>query len=132
VQLTLLTYIWPDQAERIARMKSALEVAREEPAEVEQELAAAWAQKMLAEPARGQATVIYHSIMSQYLSDTERTALFDAIEAAGKRATEQSPLAWLRMEPADDRADVELTLWPGRETRRIARAGYHGSPVELL
>ena len=29
-------------------------------------------------------------------------------------------------------ADVELTLWPGGETRRIARVGYHGSPVELL
>jgi hypothetical protein len=131
-QLTLLTYIWPDQTERIARMKSALEVGREEPAEVEQELAAVWAQKMLAAPARGQATVIYHSIMSQYLSDAERTALFDAIEAAGKRATEHSPLAWLRMEPADDRADVDLTLWPGGETRRVARAGYHGNPVELL
>jgi hypothetical protein len=131
-QLTLLTYIWPDQTERIARMKSALQVAREEPAEVEQELAAVWAQKMLATPVRGQATVIYHSIMSQYLSDAERTALFDAIEAAGKLATTQAPLAWLRMEPADDRADVELTLWPGSKTRRIARAGYHGSPVELL
>ena len=131
-ELTLLTYIWPDQTERIARMKSAFEVAREEPAELERESAAAWARRMLAEPAPGQATVIYHSIVSQYLGDSERKSLFDRIREAGERATAGAPLAWLCMEPADDRADVELTLWPGGETRRIARVGYHGSPVELL
>jgi hypothetical protein len=36
------------------------------------------------------------------------------------------------MEPNDDRADLCLTLWPGGEDRRLARVGYHGSPVELL
>lgn len=131
-ELTLLTFVWPDQTERIARMRSALEVAREEPAELERESAAAWTRRMLAEPTPGQATVIYHSIVSQYLSDGERASLFDGIREAGERATADAPLAWLRMEPADDRADVELTLWPGGETRRIARVGYHGSPVELL
>ena len=130
-QLTLLTYVWPDQPERIARMRAALEVARAVPARVDRELAAAWAERMLAGAVPGQATVIYHSIMSQYLSDEERSTLFECIEEAGRRATSQAPLAWLRMEPADDRADVHLTLWPGGETRRIARAGYHGSPVEL-
>jgi len=131
-ELTLLTYIWPDQAERIARMKSALEVARDEPAELERETASTWARRMLAEPVSRQATVIYHSIVSQYLGDAERQSLFDGIREAGERATAEAPLAWLRMEPVDDRADVELTLWPGGETRRIARVGYHGSPVELL
>jgi len=131
-ELTLLTYIWPDQAERIARMRAALEVARAEPVTLERASAAAWAERMLAEPAPGQATVIYHSIVSQYLSDAEREALFGAIRAAGERATPDAPLAWLRMEPADDRADLELTLWPGGEDRRLARVGYHGSPVQLL
>ena len=131
-QLTLLTYIWPDQAERIARMRAALEVAREVQVPLDQERGAAWTERMLAEDAPGQATVIYHSIMSQYLSDEERAELFACIEQAGERATAQAPLAWLRMEPADDRADVDLSLWPGGETRRIARVGYHGNPVELL
>jgi hypothetical protein len=130
-QLTLLTYIWPDQLERIARMRSALEVAREVSASIDREPAAAWAKRMLAESAPGRATVLYHSIMSQYLSDEERAQLFTCIEEAGTQATEQAPLAWLRMEPADDRADVHLTLWPSGETRHIARAGYHGNPVEL-
>lgn len=130
-QLTLLTYVWPDQPERIARMRAALEVAKAVSASIDHEPAAAWARRMLAEPAPGVATVLYHSIMSQYLSDEERTELFGSIEEAGGRATPQAPLAWLRMEPADDRADIELTLWPGGGTRLVARAGYHGSPVEL-
>jgi hypothetical protein len=131
-RLTLLTYIWPDQLERIARMRGALEVAAAEPVELDNEPAAAWAKRMLAEPAPGRATVLYHSIVSQYLSDEERADLFETIRAAGEHATAEAPLAWLRMEPADDRANLDLTLWPGGEDRRLARVGYHGSPVELL
>jgi hypothetical protein len=113
-------------------MRAALEVAKAVPVSLDREPAAAWARRTLAEPASGVATVIYHSIMSQYLSDQERAELFACIEEAGARATEEAPLAWLRMEPVDDRAAVELTLWPGGETRLLARAGYHGNPVALL
>jgi hypothetical protein len=35
------------------------------------------------------------------------------------------------MEPATDEfTDVRLTVWPGGEDRLLARAGYHGDPVE--
>ena len=131
-RLTLLTYIWPDQPERIARMQAALEIAAEVPVSVDRKPAAAWTRRLLAEPAPGQATVLYHSIVSQYLGEEERASLFDGIREAGARATADAPLAWLRMEPADNLADVHLTLWPGGEGRRLARAGYHGTPVELL
>jgi hypothetical protein len=68
-----------------------------------------------------------------YLSDEERDALVQNIEEAGRRATADAPLAWLRMEPAtQERADLHLTTWPGGETRHLARVGYHGTPVELL
>jgi hypothetical protein len=131
-RLTLLAYVWPDQRERVARMSAALEVAKEVDVALDRESAAAWSDRMLAAPASGQATVIYHSIVSQYLDDDERSSLFEAIEQAGARATADAPLAWLRMEPADDRANLDLTVWPGGEERRLARVGYHGSPVELL
>jgi hypothetical protein len=131
-RLALLTFIWPDQSERIARMHAALEIAAIEDVAIDHEPAAAWAKRMLAEPVPGQATVIYHSIVSQYLGDGERDALFGGIAEAGERATADAPLAWLRMEPADDRANLDLTVWPGGEERRLARVGYHGTPVELL
>jgi hypothetical protein len=131
-RLSLLSYIWPDQPERIARMRAALKVAEGVPVSIERETASAWTGRALAEPAPGRATVIYHSIVSQYLSDPEREAFFGQIEAAGAQASADAPLAWLRMEPVDERAALELTIWPGGETRRLARVGYHGSPVELL
>jgi len=131
-RLTLRSFVWPDQPERIARVEAALEVASREPVALDRETASTWARRMLAEPAPGRATVVYHSIVSQYLSDAERAALFDGIREAGERATAEAPLAWLRMEPADDRANLELTAWPGGEDRLLARVGYHGSPVELL
>jgi hypothetical protein len=130
-RLALLSFVWPDQPERIARMEAALEVASEEPVALERETASTWTQRTLAGPAPGQATVLYHSIVSQYLGDEERAALFDGIREAGERASADAPLAWLRMEPADDRANLELTLWPGGEDRLLARVGYHGTPVEL-
>jgi hypothetical protein len=131
-RMTLLAYIWPDQAERIARMQAALKVASELPVQVDREPAAAWTKRMLSEPTPGQATVLYHSIVMQYLSDEERSVFQDNIKDAGERATADAPLAWLRMEPGGERADVHLTTWPGGETRHLARVGYHGSPVELL
>src|SRR5262249_10497356 len=106
-RLALLSFIWPDQSERIARMSAALEIAA-----AAHGPASPGARRMLAEPAADQATVIYHSIVSQYLSDGERAALFANIAEAGERASADAPLAWLRMEPADDRANLELTLWP--------------------
>jgi len=130
-RLTLLSFVWPDQPERIARVEAALEVANDEPVSLERETASTWARRMLTEPAPSRATVIYHSIVSQYLSDEERATLFDGIREAGERATAEAPLAWLRMEPADDRANLELTTWPGGEDRLLARVGYHGTPVEM-
>jgi len=87
---------------------------------------------MLAEPAPGTATVIYHSLVMQYLDEGERAEFHRQIEAAGGRATTDAPLAWLRMELAGDHTDLLLTTWPGGEERHLAHASYHGTPVELL
>jgi hypothetical protein len=128
---TLLAYVWPDQADRVARLRAALEVAAAVPVRVDRQGAAGWIEQRLADPAPGRATVVYHSIVLQYLSEDERAAFHAHLERAAERATAEAPLAWLRMEPADALAAVRLTAWPGGEDRQIARAGYHGSPVEL-
>jgi hypothetical protein len=130
-RLTLLSYIWPDQELRLARMRAAFELARELPAEVELGAAAAWVAARLAEPSPGTAGVVYHSVVMQYLPASERDEFEAAIRDAGGRATEEQPLAWLRMEPAGERAELRLTKWPGGEDRHLAFAGYHGNPVDL-
>jgi hypothetical protein len=130
-RLTLLSYAWPDQRARMERLRAALEIAASRPAVVERSGAVEWAAARLAEPAPGCATVLFHSIVMQYLSEDERDAFARVVQEAGSRAGEDTPLAWLRMEPDGERAAVRLLTWPGGEDRLLARAGYHGTPVEL-
>lgn len=137
-RLTLMSYVWPDQSARFGLLEAALEVAARDEVEVERAGAAAWAERALAVRRPGVATVLYHSIVVQYLSPEEGEALHAAIVAAGTRATSDAPFAWLFLEPGGDKTDVRLTLWPldrfspGEEARLLARAGYHSSPVEWL
>jgi hypothetical protein len=128
---TLLAYIWPDQRHRVERALAAIEVARETPVRVDRAAAVEWLGERLAETRPGLATVVFHSIVIQYLTEAERSVLTALLTVAGKRADPQAPLAWLRMEPAGERADLRLTTWPGGEERRLGSAGYHGDPVEL-
>jgi hypothetical protein len=130
-RLTLLSYVWPDQAVRMERLAVALEIAASRPVRVEHGDAVAWAAARIAEPAPGCATVLFHSVVLQYLAEEEREALARVVREAGSRAGEDAPLAWLRMEPDGDRAAVRIATWPGGEDRLLARAGYHGTPVEL-
>jgi hypothetical protein len=128
-RLTLLSYTWPDQHERFEQLRGALDVAREAPAEIDRADAVDWLGTQLAEPHRGAATVVFHSIVMQYLAEDARAAVRATIEEAGARASAEAPLAWLRMEPGGDYAHVHLTLWPAGEERLLAEAGYHGRPV---
>ncbi|HEX9968383.1 MAG TPA: DUF2332 family protein [Solirubrobacterales bacterium] len=130
--LTLLSYVWPDQRERVERLRAALDFAASVPIEVERENAAAWLERELTERAPAQATVVFHSLVSQYLDDQEAAAFHNLLRDAASRATADAPLAWLRMEPAGDWTEVRLSTWPGGESRVLARAGYHGSPVEPI
>jgi hypothetical protein len=131
-RLTLLAYVWADQRQRVERLRAALEVAAAHPVRVERARAAAWTAERLAEPAEGLATVVFHSVMTFYLPELEREELVATIAAAGERATTKAPLAWLRLEGPGELAELRLNTWPGGEERLLARAGYHGDPVELL
>ncbi|MFL5894134.1 MAG: DUF2332 domain-containing protein [Thermoleophilaceae bacterium] len=127
--LTLRSYVWPDQLGRLELLRGAIEVARRTPATVDRANAADWLETRLAQRRGGSATVVYHSVVWGYLTDVDRSRITNALNEAGESATEADPLAWLRMEPGANHADVTLTTWPGGEERLIATAGYHGRPV---
>ena len=126
---TLRSFVWPDQLDRLQRLDAAIEVARRVAAVVEEADAADWVAGQLAEPTPGVATVVVHSIVLQYLDREQRARFRGALTEAGSRATGAAPLAWLRMEPAGDRAEVRLTAWPRGEECVLGSAGYHGHPV---
>jgi hypothetical protein len=130
--ITLRGFVWPDQVERFEALTAALELARSRTVEVERADAGAWCEQRLAARESGVATVLYHSLVLQYLGDETRERMLAAIAGAGEQATEESPFAWLRMELGGDEADVRLTRWPGGDERLVARAHYHGRPVRWL
>jgi hypothetical protein len=121
-----------DQAKRLDRLREALAMAADLPVALDRAAAGAWVAEQLADPAEGVATVVFHSIVMQYLPDNKRLEFERCVRAAGEAATEAAPLAWLRMEPGGERAEVRLTIWPGGEDSPIVRVGYHGDPVQLL
>ena len=131
-RLRLLSYVWPDQRARFERLAGALEVAQRMAVTVEAADACEWLDACLADPVDGVATVVFHSIFIQYLTDAARDHLIAAIADAGRRASARAPFAWLRMEPGGEQADVRLTSWPGGGERMLATAGYHGQPVRWL
>jgi hypothetical protein len=125
----LESFIWPDQDERLARLRAAVKIARETPVAIERADAGAWVTDQLARRRAGLATVVYHSIVLQYVPRPSRHQMSDALFTAGENATPDAPVAWLRMEPAGEMADLRLRLWPGGEDEVLAECGYHGRPI---
>jgi hypothetical protein len=130
-RLRLRQSVWADQPVRLERLNGAIELARRVPARLDGAGAGAWLAARLAEPVDGVATVVYHSVVWQYLSEDEREAVRTALRGAAARATPRAPVAWLRSEPENILRSmrVRLTLWPAGEERLLAKAGAHGFPV---
>ncbi|MBX3490674.1 DUF2332 family protein [Parvibaculum sp.] len=128
----LLAYIWPDQTARLARIATALDEAARTGSAVEKADAAEWVERHFGPAGRnGIVRVLMHTIVWQYLPAATRARIEAAMAAAGARATEDAPIAWLRAEP--DKIDklsaaVTLTLWQGgaAETQTLGRTDFHG------
>lgn len=134
-RLTMLSFVWPDQLERFARLDRAITIARAHPLVVDTADAGDWlAERLAGDAPEGVATVVFHSIVWQYLPDATKDAVRAALHDAGARADGDRPLHWLRMEPATrEHADLRLTTW-GRgaadgEDEVLAHVGYHGAGV---
>jgi hypothetical protein len=130
-RLSLSASVWADQPHRFARLRGGLAVAADVPAPVDRASVHDWARGQLADPPSGCATVVFHSIVEEYLGGAVRRDLHAAIAEAGARATARTPLAWLRLEPVTALREhaVTLTTWPGGRARELARCGAHGDGV---
>jgi hypothetical protein len=134
--LTLLSYVWPDQAERLRVIRAALDIAARTPVDIARAPIEEWLPQRLERARPGVATVVYHSVVWQYLPDPTRELVLGTIDEAGGRASEDAPLAYLRLEPSPETyfpAQLRLTTWPGSDTARggtlLATCGFHLGPV---
>jgi hypothetical protein len=127
-RLTLTAYVWPDQAERLSRLRGAFVIARQVPAELRAESASATLARLKLLP--GTWTVVWHSIFRQYLSDVQRAELADGVADLGATATDAARFAYVYLEQSrSGGCPVTLTTWPGGHARVLGSAPAHGLPV---
>lgn len=133
-QRRLESYIWPDQPERLVRLRGAVSIAKELETRVIHESADVFVEKAFQGPAPQAVRVIAHTIMWQYMPEDMQARIESTIRQAGETASGESPVAWLRLEPVDvkDPPSLRLTLWPGGETQELAIAHPHGASVKWL
>ena len=137
-KLRLASFIWPDQPERLARLRAATGAAAawmaQERVAVQCSSAAAFVAAQLQALQPGHVTVLMHSVVWQYIAPQEQAALHATVQAAARAATTNAPLAWLRLEPMalDEPVQLRCQIWPGGEDRLLAQAHPHGAWVEWL
>jgi hypothetical protein len=126
--LALRAYLWPEHTARAARLGGALELAGRLPATVVRAGAAEFLTGI--EPQPDTLTVVWHSVMRQYVPDDEWSrvdAQIDRLAGAG------APLAYLRFEPYPvGGPSFQLRARIGRSPERLlAEAHPHGLPAWL-
>lgn len=133
-RLTLLSYVWPDQTARMQRLRDAFRVADETPVSVRRQSARDAVGDLRLRD--GVTTVLWHSVMWQYMSRDDQQAVAARVERLGAQASSRRPFAHLSFEPqrrpvAGPRHEflVALRTWPGGARRILAAAAPHGLPT---
>jgi hypothetical protein len=131
---TLLTaYVWPDQRDRLERLRGALRVAAEVPAVVHEQSAESFVDGI--DLVEGTTTVLWHSVMWQYVSPEEQSAVTHRIEQLGDGADDRHPFVHLSAEPtrrtpgAPHEFLVRMRSWPTGEERLLGTTQAHGLPT---
>ena len=135
-RLTLLACTWPDQTHRIRLLEAAIAVAREMTYGIDRARAADWLKTRLARPVAGVTSVVFHSVVWPYLPEDERTRVTEIIEEAGRRATPEAPVAWLRMEllsmTPGKAPELRLRIYPGFAEQVLATTSFHTPAVRWM
>ena len=124
-QLTLLSYIWPDELDRIERLRAALSLAARDPASVVARRGSDWLPEALAAARDEELVVVWHSVMRQYVEPDEWAAIKTALDG-------RPGVVRLSMEPGrEHRAPMQLTVHDpaSAPARRLADCNDHGLPI---
>lgn len=129
--LTLRSYVWPDQVERAARLDGALRLAERVPAEVIASGAAEFLTDVRLVP--GTLTVVWHSVMRQYVDAREWRAVEAELDRLAAASGPDAGFAHIAFEPQlnrDDRNGFRLSARIGKGIETVlTRAKPHGVPA---
>jgi hypothetical protein len=130
--LALRSYVWADRPERAARLNGALTLAAEHPVEVERLGAADFLRRVSV--AEGTLTVVWHSVMRQYVPAAEWAEVEAELARLVASATPTAPFAHLAFEPnrvpGSDQRRFVLTVRTGSGPEQVlAEAVPHGLPA---
>ena len=133
-RLTLASYVWPDMIARQTRLAGAIALASREPVPVVRADAASYVESLALEA--GTVTVLWHSVMWQYVPTDQQARVTARLEALGAEASGDTRLVHLYGEPVRRAAGerhrflVCAHTWPGDGGRRVLGAMEpHGLPV---
>src|SRR5262249_33420243 len=117
----LEAFVWPDQHARRERLHAAIAAVRADPPELVRGDYVELLPSPLGDRRPDALTVVMTSVSTVYLGEERYQTLLAALARAGRDA----PLAWVSLEgarrgPNSGDALLELTVWPGGETRRLA------------
>ncbi|MEV6028342.1 DUF2332 domain-containing protein [Streptomyces sp. NPDC052036] len=127
--LTLRAYVWPDQTDRLARLDGALRVAARVPARVDRMGAAEFLASVQLKP--GTVTVVWHSIMRQYVPTAEWGQVERELLRLAGQSTSEAPFVHLGFEPNRVGHDsrYQLIARRGHTATVLATAPSHGLPA---
>jgi hypothetical protein len=138
-RLTLTSFVWPDMAARHTRLAGALALARSRQVPVERADAATYVESLHTEP--DTLTVLWHSVMWQYVPRDQQERVTARLEAVGGSTASDAPLAHLFAEPTRRTPDASHEFWVcsrtwpasgdrvAGEREFLGRMAAHGLPV---
>ncbi|NUT46009.1 MAG: DUF2332 domain-containing protein, partial [Saccharothrix sp.] len=133
-RLHLSSFVWADQTRRFARLQAAIGLARLDPVPVRCATGPEWLAEQLVRPERDVLTVVWHSVVWQYVSPADRAMGRAILSDAAARATPTAPLALLVYEPRRTHAAgsyefrLLLKLWPAGVSLCLGTGVGHGIP----
>jgi hypothetical protein len=123
--LLLQSFVWADQADRLARLRAAIDVVRADPPELIQGDYVRDLPRLLDDRVPGAQLVVFETASTQYLDRAQRETLHAALRDA-------APLTFLttRSHPGADYYTLEAWTWPGGGRRAVEHFDFHGAWLE--
>ncbi len=120
----LQAFVWADQADRLTRLRCAIDTVREDPPELMRGNYVESLPDLLADRREGTQLVVFQSASTMYLEESG----LGRLRAALHEAAREQPLVFLTTgrAPDDDGFALEVERHPDGQSRRLAVFDFHG------